>query len=378
LPGVSFSALLMTTDAPLAFGWSLALLAFVRLADRDGGLWAVVGGIAAGLGLLAKYSMLFFLPGAVLALLLLPAWRRRIPAWRLALFAGLTLLLFSPNLLWNLAQGGITASHTLALAAAGGAGPRFGSILAFLGGQLAIAGPLVVAMAAAIWTGIASIGRPNRAGERPLLLLACFVLPFFIVYLPLALATRANANWTGMAYVAATAAAILFAVAPDRRRWIRPILGLQLAMAVIGPALVVAAPSQRLGIAERLVDRVSGWRDLGEALARDLNRRPGARVLFFDATLAKRLIYYARIGRDGFAMWNPEGTAHNELDRVASLEPGAPGPWLVVADRPIAEAALRALFSSVGPTTELGTELPSGGIRRLVLQEVGTFLGYPR
>jgi hypothetical protein len=77
-------------------------------------------------------------------------------------------------------------------------------------------------------------------------------------------------------------------------------------------------------------------------------------------------------------MWNPEGKAHNELDRVASLEPGAPGPWLVVADRPIAEAALRALFSSVGPTTELGTELPSGGIRRLVLQEVGTFLGYPR
>jgi 4-amino-4-deoxy-L-arabinose transferase-like glycosyltransferase len=58
LPGVVFSSLLMTTDVPLAFAWSLALYALLRVADRDGLVWAAVGGIAGGFGLLAKYSML--------------------------------------------------------------------------------------------------------------------------------------------------------------------------------------------------------------------------------------------------------------------------------------------------------------------------------
>jgi 4-amino-4-deoxy-L-arabinose transferase-like glycosyltransferase len=37
LPGVAFSALLITTNVPMLFCWAVALLAFVRLRDGGGG-----------------------------------------------------------------------------------------------------------------------------------------------------------------------------------------------------------------------------------------------------------------------------------------------------------------------------------------------------
>ncbi|MGD9744551.1 MAG: ArnT family glycosyltransferase, partial [Dongiaceae bacterium] len=60
LPGVAFSALLMTTDVPLLLAWSLALYGFVRMAGEGGSTgWAIWTGLAVGLGALAKYAMAF-------------------------------------------------------------------------------------------------------------------------------------------------------------------------------------------------------------------------------------------------------------------------------------------------------------------------------
>ena len=376
LPGVSFSALLMTTDVPLAFAWSLALYAFLRLGERDGRAWAIFGGAAAGVGLLAKYTMLFFLPAALLALLLLPDWRRRIGPGRLWVFAGIALALILPNIFWNVGNGGVTLGHMIKLAAAGGAHARADTILAFAAGQLAIAGPLFVAMAAAVGAGTVAMRRPEGTADRTMLVFACFVLPLLAVYVPLALLTRANANWTAMAYVAATVAAVVFGLVPGRRFWIRPIVAAQLALAVAGPIVIIAAPHLGLGFADRLLDRVSGWREMGRALDAKLAQIPGTKVLFFDPTLAKRLIYYGRLEQDGFVMWNPEQVPHNELDRRASLAPDSAGRWLLVTAQPPAAAALAKSFADIGAPVELTATLPGGRTRRLVLQELAGFTGY--
>src|SRR5204862_1891571 len=64
LPGVSLSAFIISTDAVLLPCWAAALYAFIRARDPGGERWWLVVGIAAGLGLLAKYAMAYWLLSA--------------------------------------------------------------------------------------------------------------------------------------------------------------------------------------------------------------------------------------------------------------------------------------------------------------------------
>ena len=67
--GVAFSSRIVSTDVPLLFFWTLALLAWLKLLMGGAGVgasmrWAVILGVALGAGMLAKYAMIYFVPGA--------------------------------------------------------------------------------------------------------------------------------------------------------------------------------------------------------------------------------------------------------------------------------------------------------------------------
>src|SRR5262249_55878860 len=68
--GGVFSARIISTDVPLLFFWALALLAYVKLLHGAGRRWAVMLGLAFGLGLMAKYAMIYFVLGIALAALM--------------------------------------------------------------------------------------------------------------------------------------------------------------------------------------------------------------------------------------------------------------------------------------------------------------------
>src|SRR5437763_1867437 len=76
LPGVSLSAFIISTDAVLLPCWAAALYAFIRTREPGGERWWVAVGVAAGLGLLAKYAMMYWLLSAFGYVLLLRAERR--------------------------------------------------------------------------------------------------------------------------------------------------------------------------------------------------------------------------------------------------------------------------------------------------------------
>ena len=78
LPGVSASAALISTDAPLLFCWAVALYAFIRAREPGGERWWIAAGVAAGFGLLAKYAMAYWLLSALLFLLIFPDERRHL------------------------------------------------------------------------------------------------------------------------------------------------------------------------------------------------------------------------------------------------------------------------------------------------------------
>ena len=69
LPAVSLSSAIMSTDVPLMLCWAVALYAFIRAREAAGWRWWIVTGVAAGIGLLAKYAMEYWLLSALLLVL---------------------------------------------------------------------------------------------------------------------------------------------------------------------------------------------------------------------------------------------------------------------------------------------------------------------
>jgi hypothetical protein len=80
--------------------WVLAAYFVVRLLRTGDPRWWLGVGLAAGLGMMAKYSMAFFAFGILLAFLVTPARRYLRSKW-LAFGIVFSLLIFLPNLIWQ-------------------------------------------------------------------------------------------------------------------------------------------------------------------------------------------------------------------------------------------------------------------------------------
>src|SRR5438132_2228673 len=144
--GVVFSARIMSTDVPLMFFWALALLAYVKLFAGAGARWAVVLGVALGLGLMAKYAMIYFLLGVALAAWLDQDARRMLHTPGPWLALAIAAVIVAPNLAWNLENGFATFRHTGDNIQGSGImfDPRNG--LEFIAAQFAVFGPVVFAV----------------------------------------------------------------------------------------------------------------------------------------------------------------------------------------------------------------------------------------
>ena len=193
LPGVALGSLLVSTDTPMLFCFALALLAFVTLTGRRSAGWALVLGAAVGVGLLAKYAMVYFPICAALAAAALPD--RRI-AWRDAGIAtALAIAIVAPNIAWNAAHDFSTLRHTADNTDWRDAGLRPAALLEFWAGQFAMAGPVLFA---AYLAGLARL-RAIPPGR----LLAVMSLPVFAAVSVQAIRSGANANWAAAAHLAA-------------------------------------------------------------------------------------------------------------------------------------------------------------------------------
>ena len=351
-PGVAFSARLMTTDVPLLFCWALALLALLRLKETGATRWAMLLGLAVGVGLLAKYAMVYFLACALVAAVL-DRETRRVALSRQGLLAlGIAALIFAPNLIWNAVNGFPTFTHTQDNVA--GRGLRFepDKWLAFFAGQLALIGPILFAALAA---RIAGWGR-NRLSEADRFLLA-FSAPVLVVLALYALMTPANANWAAVAYVAGVPLATAVLVRLGRPM----LLKLSLAIGLVAQLGLLAgdALAPRIGLPfyprHDPYARVQGWARLGheiEAFA----RRTGVSTLAIARRSEVALFsYYLRgAGIEVVAWpWGAHPTNHYEWTRPL----GGASPVLFLWP----ERMRDALATAYAEVTEFGNvTVPTG------------------
>lgn len=336
IPGVFFSANIISTDALLLPCWAGALFAFWRLTATRAWIWAVLVGLGIGLGLQAKYAMLYFPIGMLIAAWWVTPAREALAGWRWAPIALVALLIIAPNIFWNVQNGFVTATHT---AENLDLNPthlfNLDELGEFLAGQALLVGLLLFA---------ALIGLFWRAGRRAGGLsdedkfLLAFILPTLIVVTTISFVTRANANWAVVSYVGAVVwiAGRLIASKPGRR-----FLAAALALNVALGAVVMATPLAP-DYAARLknVRGSMNWEETARQIARRAvtpeGEAPFTAVLVDDRATYFALSYYWREARRAGAplppvrMWLLHGYARNSAESTDPMRPEESGRVLVV------------------------------------------------
>jgi 4-amino-4-deoxy-L-arabinose transferase-like glycosyltransferase len=344
LPGVSASAALISTDAPLLLCWAVALYAFIRAREPNGGSWWIMVGIAAGMGLLSKYAMAYWLFSALLFLLLFADERRHLPRFLGAV--ALALVIYAPNFVWNAANGFVSYRHTRDNADLGG--PLFhpAQFLEFLLSQFAVFGPIFFAclIIVVLW------GRRTFVDRRAALL-ASFALPSLALMLVVSFLSRAQPNWSAPTFVSAVVLVVAWLIARGRTILVAASVALHtlLAVAAFGAHDIARSVGIELRAAHDPLHRLRGWRTLGQVVSDMLARHPRTHLMADDREVMAALIYYVHPHPFDALKWNGEGGIHDEFDLTAQPERYIGEDFLLVARAPENVQRILARFASVEP-----------------------------
>ncbi len=335
LPIFGALSLFTTTDAPLHFFWALTLLGFVRARDHDRLHWWLLTGLAAGLGLLSKYTMGLLAIGLMLYVLITPAqWRliRRSGLWLGVLLAA---SLLSINLFWNWRHDFISFRHTADIAQLDQQLVHPERLAEFLLPQFGVFGPvffvalLLYALRRRIWDD-----------DRHRLLLAAS-LPTLVVISLQAFLAEANINWASPAYVGLSL--WVTAVLLERARaWL--LFGIVLNLLLVAALYHFHALAEWVGV-ELNRSRTPyfsrlGWRELGAEVRPWTERYPEARLLGESRRLLAYLGYYGAAPQRPIASWNPAGRVRHQFDLEGDVADFADQPMVFLSERPLSAEVL--------------------------------------
>ncbi|HUZ73663.1 MAG TPA: glycosyltransferase family 39 protein [Stellaceae bacterium] len=371
LPGVSASAIIMSTDAPLLLCWTIALYAFLRAREDGAWRWWAAVGVAAGFGLLAKYAMAYWLVSALLFLLVFRAERRHLPRFFAA--AALALAIYAPNFFWNLAHGWVSYHHTEDNAAFHGVMFHPGHLLEFFGSQFGVFGPVpFAALIAIVAQGRRVLKAPNAA------LLAMFALPTLAMMLVVSMLSRAEPNWAAPTYVSATVLVVAWLIECG---WWWAVAGsvalhVALAAAVLEAHDMAAAFGYELPAKYDILHRLRGYRRLGVAVGRLLREHPGAVLLAENREDMAALLYYVRPHPFNALKWNGgDNLVHDQFDLDAKPQSYIGDNFLLVSPNPdIAHIISR--FASAGPIEHIIIPIGGGESRHYIVRYLEGFEGY--
>jgi 4-amino-4-deoxy-L-arabinose transferase-like glycosyltransferase len=246
LPLIAAGSSIMTIDAPYTCCWGWTLVLGHRAIFR-GSAWAwPLLGVVLGLGMLAKYTMIVWVPSAALFLLTTPEHRRLL--WSrgfgcMLAVAGLSCL---PILIWNAQHDWVTFRHVLGLSGLHHVvepndEPRIHWLgpLRYLGGQFA----LLLGYWFIVWAAAMIAHRPWRERDEGVRYLWWLSAPMFLLFLAFSPKTDGGEiNWPVTAYLSGLvlSAAWLARQLDDPRRWYRLMAAINLGLAcVLGLAVTI-------------------------------------------------------------------------------------------------------------------------------------------
>ncbi len=290
LPLTLVGSVLITPDIPVFLFVSAGIVAYWQIVASGKARYWYVLGAAFGLALLSKYTAFLLAPPLLLFTIVTDErkWLKTVHP-----YAGFLLgcIFFLPVVYWNSthewASFAFQLHHGL-----GGTGYRLRNILAFCGGQMLVAGPIM--FVAAVSAAALFLFQKNK--EKLFLSLSSLFVLLFFTYS--SLKRTAAPNWPVCAYftLSILVCCYLFDGSKVKKRvWVLAVLlNLVLSVAAGLHTRFNVIPLERIATGLQEADATNwfyGWKEL----ARELERDPAVKVAFADTSqLAAEITYYTR------------------------------------------------------------------------------------
>jgi len=298
------SLLLLLVATPDAFStlfWTLAIWCLAELMRTQDPNWWLALGVAAGMGLLSKYTNALLGPGILLWLMASRGRWHWFARWQLWAGGAIALLLFSPVVWYNAANGweSFLFQRVRTFGTPTGAVQNLAEMVLV---HLLLYWPGVVALALA-GLGLALRRGPWRPGFE---LIALTSLPLLFYFIYHAVYAKVEGNWTMPVWpMLALAAGAAFGLRPRTGGWRLPIGALGHSTLVLGALAGVLIYTQavlhpfQIGLADRTRE-MKGWRALNAAVIAEAETH-GARWIATgeDYALTGLLSFYGHASRSG-------------------------------------------------------------------------------
>ncbi len=363
LPAVSVSSLIISTDVLLLFFWALTLWAFIKALRIDAWRYWLLAAVAAGAGLLTKYTMIIFILSVFIYLILDDRFRHHLKNPKLYVTMVLAALIYMPNLIWNAQHDFITFVHTKNLSGIEKASHfHFGKLLEFLAAQFLVFGPIFFG------AFLLLLIKPRREYR----LLYAFSVPFLAIISLQAFISKALANWAAPTYVAATIMVVAYLVYKKRLLVAAILLNIFLALLLYHYHDITRMIGIELTSHTDPYKRVLGYKELAAKFSKIVSRYPHHKLLFDDRTTMAEMIYYLRPHPFDAAMYNP---AHRKSSQYHLFNPAQKGAsYIFISRHPHKE--LGRYFHTVTPLGTIEIPLYKDYTRRYYIYKLERFKGY--
>jgi len=292
---------IFTIDSPFIFFWILSLYIFWKAINSEGakgngqGLnhtqWILLG-ISIGLGLLTKYTMAFFYLCAFL-FLLFSGKRYLLKSLKPYTALLISLLVFSPVIIWNFQHDWVTIRHTAGQAhVSEGLKISLKNFIEFLGSQIGIITPIIFVM---MFYALFKLGTKSLQSG----FLLYFSIPVIGFFLLKSIQGKVQPNWAMTGYITGIIAFAKYFMGRGTKGKgqgrLLVIAGITVAILVT----VIAHYPSIIKLPPKLdpSSRLRGWKELGVEVSRihDSMKNKGEVFIFSDRyQVSSELAFYVK------------------------------------------------------------------------------------
>ncbi|NWF52926.1 MAG: glycosyltransferase family 39 protein [Nitrospirae bacterium] len=264
IPLFSTFGIIFTIDSPFIFFWILSLFLFWKAINTETLSYWLLLGLSIGFGLLTKYTMAFFYISAFLFILL----RERGLFSRKGLYIAfiISILVFSPVLLWNAEHNWVTLRHTAGQAnIEEGLSINIMRFFEFVVSQFGVITPLLLILI------IISIYKLRKQREGAFAF--WFSLPVISFFLLKSFQGKVQANWAMPGYI--TGIIAFSAIYKDFRsegKGKKIFVIITLLLSFIVTSLAHYPSILNLPVKKDPSSRLKGWKELGEEVTELYNK----------------------------------------------------------------------------------------------------------
>lgn len=265
MPLSAAGLILATPDAPLFAAAAVTLYAVLRAQEHvprssESLRWWSTAGVALGAAMCSKYTAVLLPLGILVALVTRAELRARLKEPGPYVATAISLLVFSPVILWNARHEWVSFAFQLQHGLGGAAGSILRRELDLIGGQLGLVTPILFVMM------VVAIGR-SFSRPPPSSLLPVIATVIFAFFMYSATRRRVEANWPALAYVPGILLLATHAHTRAWERWLRAGIVLAGALTLVtyvnSFVPILPIPARRDPVA-----RAAGWSELARAVNR--------------------------------------------------------------------------------------------------------------